>query len=221
MANRYWRQFFYSFTNQLVGLHGSASLVVPVQASVVSQGVTYTAVPLGALGNGITVTVVGGGTAGAEVVTVVGTAVQIQVENGVSTRTQLKTAWDASAAALALATTSVVSGATTVTATAVVTLASGVSGVASISMKGVDSITRTAAGTFSMVLSDTYYGGLESIHITLIKAAAQDLVAQVVSQDVSGTGIIIFKLLTGATPTDVLAAASLSISMRLNNSTVV
>lgn len=52
--------------------------------------------------SGITVEFAGGGTAGAEVVTVVGTDIEVQIESGVSTAAQIKTAIDASVAAAAL-----------------------------------------------------------------------------------------------------------------------
>ena len=50
----------------------------------------------------ITVAYTGGGTAGSEVVTVVGNAISVQIESGVSTATQVKTKVDALAAASAL-----------------------------------------------------------------------------------------------------------------------
>lgn len=50
----------------------------------------------------ISITYTGGGTAGAEVVTVVGTAISVQIQNSVSTATQIQTAINASTAAAAL-----------------------------------------------------------------------------------------------------------------------
>lgn len=78
-----------------------------VAATKVVQDLTYTAVTRGTAGNSITIAYTGGGTAGAEVVTVVGTAISIQIQSGVSTGTQVKTAYDLSAPANLLATVAV------------------------------------------------------------------------------------------------------------------
>lgn len=76
-------------------------------ANVVIQDLTYTAATPGPNGNLVSVIYTGGGTAGSEVVTVVGTGISIQLQSGVSTATQVKTAFDASAPALALATVAI------------------------------------------------------------------------------------------------------------------
>jgi predicted glycosyltransferase len=68
----------------------------------VVQDLTYTADAAGPGGTAITIAYTGGGTAGAEVVSVVGNAISVQIESGVSTATQVKTAVDASAPASAL-----------------------------------------------------------------------------------------------------------------------
>lgn len=78
-----------------------------VAASLVVQDLTYTAATPGLAGNSITIEYVGGGTAGDEVVTVDGTSVTVEIEDGVSTATEIKAAWDAEAGALALATVAV------------------------------------------------------------------------------------------------------------------
>lgn len=78
-----------------------------VKAFRVIQELTYTAVKAGTQGNSITITYTGGATAGAEVVTVLGNAISIQIEDGVSTATQVKTAYDLVAAAIALATVAI------------------------------------------------------------------------------------------------------------------
>lgn len=115
-----------------------------VAASKVIQDLTYTAVTRGAAGNSITIAYTGGGVAGAEIVTVVGTAISIQIQSGVSTATQVNTAYGLSAPAIALA-TAVVSGTggnaqTTVSATP---LASGVDSAVDISA---DTVTIAANG---------------------------------------------------------------------------
>jgi hypothetical protein len=88
-------------------------------AALTLQGITYTAVDKGDAGNSITIAYTSGGTAGAEVVTVSGAAISIQIESGVSTRTQVRTAFNlsAEAAALATATGTSATAATTVGAT--------------------------------------------------------------------------------------------------------
>lgn len=73
-----------------------------VAAFLVVQDLTYTADVRGTAGNSITIEYTGGGTAGAEVVTVVGNAISVQIQDTVSTATEIKTAVDASVAASAL-----------------------------------------------------------------------------------------------------------------------
>lgn len=111
-----------------------ATLAFVVQAetaaSLVVQDLTYTAVAdLGQDGNSITIAYAAGGTAGAEAVTVVGNAISVSIEDGVSTATQVKAAIDASAAALALISVAVSGTGSNAQAAAVATaLAGGVSG---------------------------------------------------------------------------------------------
>ncbi len=69
------------------------------QASLVVQDVTYTAWPFtfpGTTGNAITIAYTAGATAGAEVVTVVGSAISVQIATGVSTAQQVVAAINAS-----------------------------------------------------------------------------------------------------------------------------
>lgn len=97
-------------------------------AAVTLQSLTYTAVAdLGASGNSITIQYANTATAGAETVTVTGTAIVVGIETGVSTRNQVKTAVLASApaSALVVVTGASASAATTVAATP---LTGGVSG---------------------------------------------------------------------------------------------
>lgn len=81
-------------------------------------GLNFTAVAAGAAGNGVTVAYTIGATAGSEVVTVVGSAISVQIAAGVSTQTQVKAALDASSPAHALINTAVTVGATAVAAPA-------------------------------------------------------------------------------------------------------
>jgi len=66
------------------------------------QDLTYTAVKGGTRPIEISIAYTAGGTAGAEVVTVVGNAISVQIASGVSTATQIAAKINASAAALAL-----------------------------------------------------------------------------------------------------------------------
>lgn len=97
-------------------------------ASKTIGGVTYTATAnQGAGGNSITVAYTGGATAGSEVVTVSGLAISVQIQSGVSTVTQVRTAVEASGAATALVTATGTS-ASTVSTTSATALSGGVTG---------------------------------------------------------------------------------------------
>lgn len=87
-------------------------------ATLTKGGVTYTAVATDNTGNLITVAYTAGGTAGSEVVTVVGNAISVQIESGVSTITQVRTAVNLAAAASALVVATGTSGTAVTTATA-------------------------------------------------------------------------------------------------------
>lgn len=82
----------------------------PSAALLVKASLTFTAKKAGVPGNDITLAFITGGVAGAEVVTVVGTAISVSMAAATSTATQLKTALDANAAAAALITTAIASG---------------------------------------------------------------------------------------------------------------
>lgn len=86
------------FSDEEVGAVGTAA----VKASRKIQDITYTAKVAGVAGNSITINYNTGGTAGSEVVTVVGSAISVAMEDGVSTAAQLKTAIENSVAAMAL-----------------------------------------------------------------------------------------------------------------------
>lgn len=66
-----------------------------VAASRVIQDLTFAADLPGTTANGVTIEYTGGGTAGAEVVSVVGLTVEVQIESGVSTATQIANALNA------------------------------------------------------------------------------------------------------------------------------
>ena len=126
-----------------------------VQAVGTLGGVTYTAnvIPTGldSLGNGYTVTYTTGATAGAEVVTVVGTDISVQIQSGVSTITQVRTAVNAnvSAAALVTATGTSATVVTAVAKTAISAMATPTPGVDSKFVVATDLITISAHGFYT------------------------------------------------------------------------
>lgn len=217
MSNRYLQQFMQHLVHGGVWLQGLINLVLEAKASLVSQGVTYTAVAFGSSGNSITVAITGGGTAGAEVVSVVGNDISVQVEEGVSTVTQVRTAVNASVPAALLVLASGTNAAT-LSALAAASLAGGIDGVVSSSIMGA-SAAQTGVGEVTITLDDTY-AQLEDVNVSLEKSIAQDLIPQVKSNDMVTAKTIVINLLTGATKTDPLAAASLHVSMFLRNSSV-
>jgi hypothetical protein len=95
---------------------------------------TITALEKGTAGNSISVALTAGGTAGSEVVTVVGNAITVQVENGVSTAAQVKDALDASPEAAALISVAV-TAAGAMAAPDSVTLSGGTQGTIDASIK--------------------------------------------------------------------------------------
>lgn len=80
------------------------------QAALVKANLTFEAVSAGFAGNDISIEFLNTGTAGAEVVTVVGKKISVSMQGGTSTATQLKTALDASAEAAALISTAIAPG---------------------------------------------------------------------------------------------------------------
>lgn len=220
MANRYFRsQFLYSFFAQPVKLAGGFNIVQEVKASVVTQGLTLTAVAFGTSGNAITIAFTGGGTAGSEVVTVVGNAISVQIQSGTSTVTQVRTALQAAAPATALAVTTGTSASTVATASSV-PLTGGINGVvAGQTFPGIASISQSGVGEYTITLSDTYNAFLSG-HFTMLAATAVDLVPQLKSVDVVTAKTVVVRTLTGATATDIAAAATLYFELLLNNSSV-
>lgn len=80
------------------GLEVSMDNVTPyagVAASLVEQDLTFTFNSPGSFNNNYTMAYTSGGTAGSEVVSLVGNDISVQIENGVSTATQIKAAVDA------------------------------------------------------------------------------------------------------------------------------
>lgn len=120
------------------------SFASAAKASLIVQDLTYTADTAGTAGNSITIAYTAGATAGAEVVTVVGSAISVQIETGVSTATQVKTAVDASITAAALVDVSVSGTGSNAQVTAAVTPLAG--GTASSINLSTEVVTITAHG---------------------------------------------------------------------------
>lgn len=217
--NRYKvSQFLYSYEKKLVKLAGSfAQTDLGAFAALVDNGITYTAVTMGAAGNSITVALVAGGTAGAEVVTVTGKAISVQVESGVSTRTQVKTALDGSAPAAALIGTAVVSGGTAATLLAATPLAGGDDTDFTISspLTGM-TLSQIGTGVYMLSLSESFMA-LLGANIMLQRASAVDLGAQIQSVDVLSAKTIIFRMQTAATPTNMANSDVLYIDLSLRS----
>lgn len=81
--------------------------IAAVKATRIIQDLTFTADAFGTGGNAISLTYVADGTAGSETVGVVGNAITVHMESGVSTATQIKAAVDASGPAAALVDTTI------------------------------------------------------------------------------------------------------------------
>jgi len=139
------------------------------------QDLTYSAVATNATGELVTIAYTTGATAGSEVVTVVGNAISIQIQSGVSTATQVKAKFDASAAAIALATCTISgTGGTAqtapVTATALV-IAAMASGAA---VQGIGDYTQADGDNWIMAVcgakiykSESYDGIMDDISAAL------------------------------------------------------
>lgn len=224
MAQRRWTsQFAYSMERQLVKLMGAftQSGSTGTFATVVTQGLTLTAVTMGTAGNSITLTITPGATAGSEVVTVSGNSISVQVQSGVSTVTQVRTALNASPSAAALVTTTGTSASTVSTASAV-PLATGTSTVftnttSSGTIQVPMTLSQTGTGIFLITLADNYnvmIGGA----IMIQKASATDLKPQIISSDVTTAQTVSFRLIAVATPTNLASGDKLFIELSLRNS---
>jgi hypothetical protein len=220
MANSYFKQFMYSKEIMPVKLMGSFEQVgsTGVFATLVDNGITYLAQTMGSAGNSITIALVAGGTAGAEVVTVTGSAISVQIESGVSTRTQVKTAIDGSAAAAALVSVSVASGGTAATLLAATALATGADTSFTAVAKGF-SVSQTGTGLFKIDLQDNY-NALLSASIMMASPAAVDRTFQLYSVDVDSSTdpSLYFRALAGATPSNLADDYVLYIELTLRNS---
>lgn len=207
-------QFGRHYDRNVVAMQGNVVLGVPVAASLIVQDITYTAATTGDEGNDITIAYTGGATAGAEVVSVVGTAISIQIETGVSTATQVKAAFDAEPLAVALAAAAITGTAGTAQVVAAATnLASGSDGITSTNMTGITAVNKIGAGEYEFTYdTDETYNTLLATHASLFAATPVDLVPQFETFNLT-TNKFKINLMTGATPTDPGAAATLYVSV--------
>lgn len=148
-------------TDATTGLSGDnvqSNTVGPeTKATIITQGVTVTALPgWGANGNNITITFTAGGLAGSEVVSLIGTAISVQISSGVSTVTQVVAALTSSALSSNLITASGSSSSTVATAGAV-NLAGGIVGTG-----GLVRSTKLALDTANYVLINDSTGKMSS-----------------------------------------------------------
>ncbi len=217
MANSRFQQFFFSKTPMLTGIHGAISIVQEVKATRVTQGLTLTATNFGSASNAISIAFTPGATAGAEVVTVTGNAISVQIETGVSSVTQVRTAMQLVAACTALVVTTGTSASAVATASALL-LTGGIDGVASESIVGA-SVVQSGVGEYTVTLAESY-NAVMSVQLQVLAATAVDLVPQIKSVDVVSAKTIVFRLLAGATATDPSAALTVYIAVLLRNSSV-
>lgn len=216
-------QFMYSPEKKPVNLMGAVSQTgsVGTAATLVDNGITYLADVFGTAGNSITVALIAGGTAGAEVVTVSGNAITVQIEDTVSTRTQVKTAIDGNAAASALISVSVASGGTAATLMAATPLATGTNTPFSNDGKYFD-LVQLNTGLYQLQIphngSVAQYKALLAANISIQKAAAADVKAQVYAVDLAA-GTINFRVIAVATPTNLASGDIIYVDLKLRNST--
>jgi hypothetical protein len=145
-----------------------------VTAELTQEGVTlYSKIP-GAAGNAITYVKTTGATAGSEVVTVTANEISVQVEDGVSTATQVVAALAANDDAMNLVTAEASTGATTQTALASTPLAGGVDAV-SIG-NDVENLVSVIVGTGATVQSagaaEALTGGVDASVLGAVDAAS-------------------------------------------------
>lgn len=221
LMQRYLRsQFLNSQIGRPTLVSGQFTIAAPVAATLVDQGVTLTAALAGDSGNDITYEITAGAVAGAEVVTVVGNAISIQIESGVSSITDVVTALLASAPATALAVASGAGAAVVNAPLAPTNLSGGDSGIGSNNFgELVSSVALTGVGEYTITLADNY-SMANFVGCKLMAAVAVDLIPQLKSSDVVVAKTVVVTFLAGATPTDVAANASLLVEMILNQSSL-
>lgn len=220
MANRrYTSQFNYSFERMPVSLSGQIvqSGSVGAFATLVNQGITYTAVTMGSAGNSITIALIAGGTAGSEVVSVSGTAISVSIASGTSTQGQIVTAIQASLPASALISVSDASSGTAVNAVAATHLASGADTVLSNSSPMSFSVAQTGTGLYTITLADSY-PKLIGCELAVLAPSAANLQLQLASVDVLSAKTVVIRSVAGASPTNLSNGQGILVSLLLRNS---
>lgn len=204
MANRSYKQFMYSQERMPVMLMGSFEQdgATGSAATLTDNGITYTANEFSDEGNNITVALIDGGTAGSEAVSVSGTDISVQIQDGVSTRTQVKAAIDASSEASELISVSVSSGGTAATLMAATNLAGGADTDFIDDAKDM-SIEQLSTGVYKISFQDQFFG-LLSANFELLLPTAKDREVQIASQQVddSEDPSMVIRVMSSATPTD-------------------
>jgi len=209
-----------------VGLATAKSFITGVKASRVIQDITYTAASAYAeFGNAVTIAYTAGAVAGAEVVTVVGYAITIQIATGVSTATQVKAKFDAKAEAVALATAAITGTAGTAQIAAVAIALTGgtgdidiVNNLVKITAHGWGTgrkVALTNPGTIPPGLAATNYWVivLDDDHIQLAATLADAIAETPVPVDITGIGV-------GTTTLTPAALAAASVKLQESNTDI-
>lgn len=94
----------------------------------------------------------------------------------------------------------------------------GVPTIATGALLGVASVTKSGTGQYTLAIKDTY-AQIMGADIQVQAAVPVDLTPQILSASGPGKSLV-FSLLTGATPTDVAAAARVFVEITMRNSSV-
>ncbi len=158
-------------------------------AEVAIQDITYTATIRGTAGNAITVQYTAGGVAGAEDVNVVGNAISVQIESGVSTADQVANALFGNGAAMALVFVELTGTPTDPQVTVGAT--SLVGGVNSVVPAGttITEITPLAVISTGTVTGNTTAGSFTVTNVTSVAGLVSGIVDPVHATVIAGTGI--------------------------------
>lgn len=220
MAARTYKQFMYSQERMPVMLAGSFTQdgAPGNTAALLRNSIIYAAKHLGSAGNNISIALVAGGTAGSEVVTVTDTAISVQIQSGVSTRTQVKDAIDNSVPAAALIQVTVSGGGSAATLLAATNLAGGTDTVFVSNAKDM-TLLQTDHGIYKLILQDEFFG-LLAANFSLLLPVAADLTTQIASQQVTDLDdpSMVVRVMSGATPTDLDDGQALYCQLMLRNS---
>ncbi len=187
-------------------------------ASRAINGITYTAVTMGAAGNSISIALVNGGIAGSEVVTVTGSAISILMDATAVSGSSRQNIVDAIAASAPAAALVVATGgsATVATASSALPLQNGDDTDFDESSNCM-SLVQLSAGVYQIELPDSY-AALLAASIMIERATAVDLAAQLQSVDVVSAKQIVFRMQAGASPTNMANGDVLYIALELRNS---